>query len=61
MNEKTIYLDIMRGGRFFKQLAYKFCPLFPIDIWELQRFVEERLPSLVGTDYKINFSNQKTY
>jgi hypothetical protein len=58
---KTIYLDIMRGGRFFRQLAYDYCPLFPIDIKELQDFVEKRFPSLAGTDYNINFSNQKTF
>lgn len=58
---ETIYIDIMRGGRFFGQVAYRYCHLYPIDSRELQKFVEKRFPSLAGTDYNINFSNQKTF
>lgn len=50
---KTIYLDIMLGGYFYCQLKYMFCPAFIITAEELQRFVEEKRPTLHGKDYHI--------
>lgn len=45
----TIYhFDVMCGGRFVCQIAFKHCPLFRIDIAELMEAVYERKPSLRG-------------
>ena len=58
MNKK-IYLDIMLNGRFFCQMPYEYCPLFPIKEKEVQQFVEKKRPSLKGKDYSINFSTKR--
>ena len=61
-------LDIMKDGRFYKQLKYtkrgipeeingKIIEAF--DFRELENFVEEELPSLKGKNYRIRFSNGK--
>ena len=34
-----IYLDIMMGGRFVRQIPYEYCPLFPIDSDEVKEYV----------------------
>ena len=54
-----IYLDIMMGGRFVRQIPYEYCPLFPIDSYEVKEYVETKCPSLCGKSFNINFSNQR--
>ena len=54
-----IYLDIMMGGRFVRQLPYEYCPLFEIDPDEVKDYVEKKCPSLCGKRFNINFSNQR--
>ena len=54
-----IYLDIMIGGRFVRQIPYEYCPLFPIDSDEVKEYVEKKCPSLCGKSFNINFSNQR--
>jgi len=54
-----IYLDIMMGGRFVRQLPYEYCPLFEIDQDEVKEYVEKNCPSLCGKRFNINFSNQR--
>lgn len=29
--KETVYLDIMLGDRFYCQLRYEYCPLFPVE------------------------------
>ena len=57
--DKIVYLDIMLGERFWAQLEYKYCPLFPIDTNDVQEFVVSKFPSLRHKDFKIKFSNNK--
>lgn len=52
---KTLIFDIMLHGRFVCTLAYKYCPLFPIDYDDLKKFIEGKRPSLIGKDYNIAF------
>ena len=50
---KELIFDVMLNGRFVCTLKYRFCPLFPITVEELEKFVEEKRPSLKGKNYKI--------
>lgn len=59
IEKSVVYLDIMMGGRFVRQLAYEFCPLFPIEAQEVKEYVERKCPSLQGKAHNINFSNQR--
>ena len=54
-----IYLDIMMGGKFVRQIPYEYCPLFEIDSDEVKDYVEKKCPSLCGKSFNINFSNQR--
>lgn len=46
MSQKTIYLDIMIHGRFYKQVSYEYSPLFKIDYEDVIKHVLEKCPSL---------------
>lgn len=59
LTSSVVYIDIMLGGRFYKQLAYEYCPLWPVKEKEVKTFIESRCPSLKGRKYNISFSNQK--
>lgn len=52
---KTLVFDVMLDGRFIHTFRYQYCPLFPIDEQELEKFVTDRLPTLKGKDFKIVF------
>lgn len=63
-----ILLDIIKNGRFYKQLKYTkrgFPKLIDGKVIEtynsedIKKFVEESLPSLVGKDYNIEFAKQR--
>ena len=56
---KTIYLDIMVNGRFYQQLAYRYCPFFVIDFVDVKKFILKSLPSLKNKDWKVGFSSQR--
>jgi hypothetical protein len=43
---KTIYLDIMVRGRFYRQVSYEYSPLFKIDFEDIIKHVMEKCPSL---------------
>lgn len=43
---KTLVFDVMLDGRFVHTFRYQYCPLFPIDEEELEKFVTDRLPTL---------------
>lgn len=56
---KTLFLDVMLNDRFVCTLKYKFCPLFPIELDDLKKFIESKRPSLkVGCSKSINFSTR---
>lgn len=50
---KTLTFDVMLNGRFVCTLKYEYCPLFPIDINDLTKFVLKKRPTLKGKDYRI--------
>ena len=52
---KTLVFDVMLDGRFIHTFRYQYCPLFPIDEQELEKFVTDRLPTLKSKDFKIVF------
>ena len=63
-----ILLDIIKNGRFYKQLKYTkrgFPMLIDGKVIEtynsedIKKFVEESLSSLVGKDYNIKFAKQR--
>lgn len=63
-----ILLDIIKNGRFYKQLKYTkrgFPMLIDGKVIEtynsedIKKFVEESLPSLVGKNYNIKFAKQR--
>ena len=39
---KTLVFDVMLDGRFVHTFRYQYCPLFPIDEEELEKFVTDR-------------------
>ena len=59
LEKNIIYLDIMMGGKFVRQIPYEYCPLFEIDQDEVKDYVEKKCPSLCGKRFNINFSNQR--
>lgn len=50
---KTLVFDVMLDGRFVHTFRYQYCPLFPIDEEELEKFVTDRLPTLKGKDCEL--------
>ena len=43
-----MYLDIMIGERFYRQISYEYSPLFAIDYKDLIDYVIKKLPSLAN-------------
>ena len=56
---KRIYLDIMVRGRFFRQIPYEFPLLFAVDLDEVKQYALEKIPSLQGVSFNIEFSDQR--
>mgnify|MGYP006874329338 FL=1 len=50
---REIRFDVMLGGRWQCTLTYRYCPLFPLDIEDIRRFIEEQRPTLKNKPYKI--------
>ena len=67
--KRVLLLDIMLGDEFLCQLRYDghgFPTLLEngtfveeVRYEDLQKFVEDKKPSLIGKDYHIEFSNQR--
>lgn len=43
---KTIYLDIMIGERFFRQIPYEYSPLFKLNFEDVMKYIYSKFPSL---------------
>ena len=43
---KTIFLDIMLNGKFFRQVKYQYSPIFKFNIEDMANYVLEKYPSL---------------
>lgn len=54
---KVMSFDVMSGDRFVCTLEYKYCPLFPVTVKELEDFVISKRPTLRGQKFKIEINN----
>lgn len=52
---KTTFIDVMYNSRFVMTLAYKFNPLFTIDINEVYAKIIEKRPTLRGKHLELYF------
>lgn len=43
---RAVYLDVMVDGRFYRQLPYSYCPLWPATERELTEYARKKIPSL---------------
>lgn len=57
---KTLVFDVMLDGRFVHTFRYQYCPLFPIDEQELEKFVTGRLPTLKGKNFGTDIQSDTT-
>lgn len=58
---KVLAFDVMLRDRFVCTMKYRYCPLFPLEIDELKKFIEDKHPSLKGKDYTISLLEKKEY
>lgn len=52
---KTLTFDVMLHDRYVCTMKYRYCPLFMIDVRELENYVTSRRPSLKGKPFRIEF------
>lgn len=45
---RTLFVDVMREGRFIFTMPYKFCQLFKLDLTDVVEKIYEKRPSLKG-------------
>ena len=56
---KTIYLDILVNGYFYKQLPYRYSPIFAIDERDVKKYVLEQLPTLTRKNWTVGLSHNR--
>lgn len=54
---KILTFDVMLRDRFVCTLKYRYCPLFPLDLKDLERFALSKRPTLRGQQYRIVLCN----
>ncbi len=54
-----VYIDVMVGGRFYRQLPYSVIGEGKVALATLQKYVCEKLPSLKNRAYNINLSSNR--
>ena len=52
---KTTFIDVMHKDRFIMTLAYKYNPLFTIDINDVFEKIIEKRPTLRGKHLELYF------
>ena len=52
---RTIYIDVMIGGRFIKTLPYKHHDILRLDEEKLREYVLSKMPTLRGKDFEIYY------
>lgn len=57
INKSFVILDIMLSGAFVCQMKMPYCPLFPLNWNDVNKFVVGKRPSLKGKKFNIEFSN----
>ena len=50
---KTLFVDVMKDGRFLFTMPYRHCPLFKLDLNDVYAKVYEKRPSLKGQKIEI--------
>jgi len=54
---KRVYIDVMVGGRFYRQLPYNVIGGGNITIPTLQKYVCEKLPTLRNKPFRMSLSD----
>lgn len=58
-SQRYIYIDIMLKGRFYRQIPYKYSPLWNIQVEDVKQEVESKYPYLKNKKYTLGFSSQR--
>ncbi len=57
---RTVYLDVMVDGRFYRQLPYSCCPLWPVSEREATEYARKKIPSLEHKrNVRVELSNNR--
>ena len=56
---KKAYIDIIVGGRFYKQIPYSYCPVFPVYAEDLEEAAIKAYPHLNGKEFIAYLSEQR--
>lgn len=61
MKKDKLILDIMIKDKFYCQFTYHYCPIFVIDLVDIENAILKRFPNLKTVDYRIVISQQVVY
>ena len=56
---KTVYVDVMKDGIFYKQVPYSYCPLFQINKSKIEKYIRGIMPSLRGHKIGVELTNNR--
>jgi hypothetical protein len=56
---KKAYIDIIVGGRFYKQIPYSYCSVFPVYAEDLKEAAVKAYPHLNGKEFMACLSEQR--
>lgn len=56
---KKAYIDIIVGGRFYKQIPYSYCPVFPVYPEDLAEAAVKAYPNLAKKEFMAVLSEQR--
>lgn len=56
---KTIYIDIMVDGRFYKQMPYQYNPLWEIDTSDVEKEVLKKYSHLSGRSMNLDLATRE--
>lgn len=54
---RIMNFDVMKDGRFVCTLNYRYCPLFPVTVKDLEEYVISKRPTLRGQRFNIEINN----
>lgn len=55
-SSKTLFVDVMKDGRFIFTLRYSYCPLFEIDLKDIYDKAIEKRPTLRNKKIEFHIS-----
>lgn len=56
---EKFYLDVMLNNKFYCQVEYYHCPLFPIEYSDLEKRVLQKYPTLRNKKFIIEISKNR--